>query len=61
MQVACPKCNGAMVIVPKSLSDSVLPVPYTPIKNFLPSELKKYDSLEIRVCQNCGYCEIYWK
>ena len=63
MQPVCPKCSGAMVIVTRSLSGNIASIPFidTTIKNYLPPELKRYSSVEIHVCQKCGYCEIFWK
>ena len=31
------------------------------VKSLLPSELQEYESIEVRICQSCGYMELYWK
>ncbi|MCD6236114.1 MAG: hypothetical protein J7J94_03905 [Thaumarchaeota archaeon] len=58
MSVTCPRCGGKMMGFEKSLSATVGPFS---VKKFLPEELQKYSSVEFRICESCGYMEIYWK
>lgn len=58
MDRRCPKCGEAMRAFNKSLSASI--GPFT-VKKFLPPELQEYNSVEVMICANCGYTELYWK
>ncbi len=57
MNSGCPKCGGEMRSVVKSLSARIGPFS---VKSLLPSEFQEYESVETRVCVNCGYMELYW-
>ncbi|MEM1655757.1 MAG: hypothetical protein QXU12_00250 [Nitrososphaerota archaeon] len=57
MACACPKCGGEMMSIVKSLSARIGPFS---VKSFLPPELQRYESVEVRVCVACGYTELYW-
>ncbi|PUA31202.1 MAG: hypothetical protein B9J98_07325 [Candidatus Terraquivivens tikiterensis] len=58
MSSTCPKCGGGMAVFKKTLHASVGPFS---VKRLLPQEFQKYESVEFRICDACGYMEIYWK
>jgi len=57
MSSGCPKCGGDVMSFEKNLSARVGPFS---VKSLLPSELQEYESIEVRICQSCGYMELYW-
>ncbi len=59
MNSKCPKCGGSMKSFTKHFSESSVG-PFS-VKKLLPSELQEYNSIEVKICESCGYMELYWR